>query len=158
MYALARSAPDLAALADAVDVSRGAVVPLAVDYTDVAALRAALAGSLGDQSADAALIYAPGAGEQSLDALRRAASGPVVELVTSAAAQPTPGAEREPFDVAALTPPVRSPVQWWPVVLGWRADRTWHSPAQISAAALQALQARRDVVLGSVRPWADRPQ
>lgn len=141
--ALARSGADLAALAEQCD---GAVQPVAVDYADVERLRSALPGQF-----DAALVYAPQASAAVSALLRSAVSGPLIELVTSAAAEP---AADEPFDFAALAGDARDR---WTVLLGWRADRTWHSPAEISAAALRALDERRNVVLGLVRPWSDRP-
>lgn len=171
VYALARSAAELAVLAHASDASSVAVVPVAVDYTDVTALRAALQAALGAAlpdsvgGIDAALIYAPAAGAETLAVLRRAVAGQTVELLTSAAAEPAHAvdperrvaADAEPFDLAALAQPVPSPGEWWRLVLGWRPDRTWHSPAEISGAALRALQEQRNAVLGRVRPWSDRP-
>ncbi len=131
------------------------MLPVAVDYTDVDALRAALPGPF-----DAALVYAPFAGQATLRVVRVAVVGPVVQLVTSAVAEPTHG--DEPFDVAELPPPLRpsvaSPGEWWRVVLGWRPDRRWHSPEEISGAGLQSVVQRRDLLLGAVRPWSDRPR
>ncbi|MFJ4702027.1 hypothetical protein ACIP5N_28100 [Streptomyces sp. NPDC088768] len=48
------------------------------------------------------------------------------------------------------------------LVLGWHATpgaSRWHTPAEISAAALALLDApaRTDAVLGEVRPWSARP-
>lgn len=144
MAALARSSADLAGLAEQCD---GVVQPVAVDYADVERLRSALTGPF-----DAALIYAPQASAAVSALLRAAVSGPLIELVTSAAAEPN--TDDEPFDPAAQPSEAG---QRWTVLLGWRADRTWHAPAEVSAAALRALDERRNVVLGLVRPWSDRP-
>ncbi|RKS72490.1 hypothetical protein CLV35_2734 [Motilibacter peucedani] len=139
VVAVARTGDELERLADE---RRGSIAPLAADRTRTKELRARLtsAGTL-----DAALVYAPGAPAALLAVLRRAVSGPVVQLLTSAAAAPDglmPAAPAQP---------------WHQVVLGWR-DGRWHTPEEVSAAALTALAEERDVVLGAVRPWAERPQ
>ena len=160
--AVARTAEDLAALAVAFP---GSVRPMAVDYTDVAALRAALdetpgggptAGEFGRQLFDDALVYAPGADDAAWEVLRARVAGRIVQLLPSAAAAPRAD---EAFDFAALDPPPAGPPgsSWRRVLLGWRPDRTWHSPAEISAAAVHSLSAAGDVVLGAVRPWSERP-
>ena len=140
IVAMARTPEDLHRLAAE---RPGGIVALQGDHRRLKVLRTLLktAGRV-----DAALVYAPVAGPRTLALLRSAVGGPVVQLVTSAAAAPD-----------AVLPPV--PAQpWYQVILGWRADGTWHSPAEVSDAALTALAEERDLVLGAVRPWADRPR
>ena len=118
------------------------VTALETDWTDPAAVRDALAG----RSFDAALLYCPTAAADSVAAMVGATTGRVVRLLTSAVAAP-------PFDLADL-PPDRA-VR---LVLGWAPGPRWHTPEEVSRAALDVLRDGADTVLGAIRPWADRPR
>jgi hypothetical protein len=122
-------------------VDLDAVTPIAVDWADVGAVRAALAPFTFDQ----ALLYCPTAPVRAVAAMRAAVTGRVVHLLTSAAVTPPSTIEDLPDDGSVH------------VVLGWTADRRWHTPDELSAAALDALRTGADAVLGKVRPWSDRP-
>ena len=77
----------------------------------------------------------------------------MVCLLTSAAARPV---RDEPFDLAS----VEVPEGCRRLVLGWAEDEgaaRWHSPEEISAAALDVLFTGHGRVLGVVRPWDRRP-
>ena len=143
VVALARTQSDLdqlrASHPDAIDT-------VAVDYTDSKDLADMLAGPY-----LAGLIYAPHADERTWAVLRRHVHGPVVEIVTSAAAAPADG---EPFELAMVASPEP---QRHRLLLGWRPDGAWHSPGEVSSAAVDVLVSRRDAQLGSVRPWSARP-
>ncbi len=144
---VARTAEDLRLLHRE---AAGGVIQVAVDYRchDLLQTRLAEAGA----PFAAGICYAPQADNESLTVLRTAVSGPVVELLTSGSAAGSPDA---PFDFATLPPPPEPP--WRRLLLGWTAVGDWHSPAAISAAALSALDTGDDAVLGTVRPWGERP-
>lgn len=145
VVAVARSRRDLVEAKSQVGPSFDS---LAVDYLDLAALAA-----LADFGAfDAALIYAPGATTAAMQLFRNVVKGPIVEILGSQAAGEHPDA---PFSLDQI--PVRYPDRWNALVLGWTADYRWHSPEQISQAALNALRMRANGQLGLLRPWADRP-
>lgn len=122
---------------------------LAVDYMNVAALTAVI--DLGPF--DAALIYAPGANAAASRILRTAVTGRVVEVLGSQAASGHPDA---PFLMEQID--ARYPDRWNSLILGWTIAKKWHSPEEISEAALSTLQLGRDRQLGMLRPWADRPK
>jgi hypothetical protein len=90
---------------------------------------------------DAGIVYLPAVTPESLAALADAVAGPVVRVATSSGADP------------ALGDVVTAP---WTLQLGWHEGR-WHTPAEVSDAALEVLADGRGRVLGSVRPWEDRP-
>lgn len=138
-------APAAAALAAAgasvIAVSRrGADGSVAVDASDAAALRDALDG----RSWDDALAYGPAVSRESLAFVRAGTPGRCVLVRTSAAADPALG---------ILVVP-RNTLQ-----LGWTAGGTprWHTPAEVSDAALGVLADGAPRTLGTVRPWSDRP-
>jgi hypothetical protein len=137
VVAVARSAGDLHQLA--VEV-RG-VVPLAQDCLDPDALGGAL--SVMGLEVRAGIAYCPAADRAVLRGLAAVVGGPLVHLLPSAWA--APGGRR---------PRVRGPV----LQLGWTGDPPrWHTPDEVSAAALAVLASGDDAVLGRVRPWTDRP-
>jgi nucleoside-diphosphate-sugar epimerase len=146
VVAVARDADDLAGLAA---TSPGRITACPADWSDPPAFAAALFG----RRFDHALAYCPDAPQASLSTLRDCVDGPSVRVVTSAAARPAVSGT-EPFDPSRL-PPVPPP--WHRLVLGWTPERRWHTPAEVSAAALDTLRAEQDRILGTVRPWSDRP-
>lgn len=116
---------------------------LTVDARDADALAGSLEGSRWDDG----IVYAPAVGDSSLAYLRDATPGRVVVVFTSGHADPARGS----LVVARDT-----------VQLGWRAqagpgEDVWHSPEEVSAAALQVLADGEPRTVGVVRPWSDRP-
>lgn len=115
------------------------VEPVHVDATDADALACALIGRW-----DAVVAYQPATSDASLEVLR--ARAPRLVLVrTSAAAHPSLGDVRIAPDT---------------LLLGWIADDAgsrWHDARAVSAAALEVLDDGAGSVLGTVRPWGDRP-
>lgn len=151
---LAPAAAQLAAAdggAPVTGIGRGRPMPsgveaIAVDARDAEALRRAL----GARRWGCAVVYAPAVTDASLPVLRAAVDGPVVLVRTSAEATPPP---EEPEAPAPEPGP-------WTLQLGWATGAggaRWHSPEEISEAALAVLRDGAGRTLGAVRPWADRP-
>lgn len=115
----------------------------------------AMAGALVGRHFDGALIYAPGAPLASLAAAVAAVDGPSVLLLTTAWAAPGAPAPRDRLARAGVADAVL-------VRLGWASadgeGTRWHSPAEISRAAVDALTERADTTLGHLRPWSDLPR
>lgn len=113
-----------------------------------------------------ALVYAPSGTPEALEALTRdlVVSGPVVLVLTSGWAAPEASAERAgPWTPDSLPASSRPAPGCRRLVLGWHRDAggvRWHTPQEISAAALDLLgaPAEQDSVLGTVRPWEERPR
>lgn len=126
---------------DVIRISRsGRAGSIGVDASDAQALSEALA----DRSWDDALVYRPAVSDASLAFVRAATPGRCVQVRTSAAADPALGILVIPRDTLQL---------------GWTGDpeRRWHTPAEVSCAALEVLADGRPRTLGAVRPWNDRP-
>ncbi|MFE2374697.1 hypothetical protein [Streptomyces sp. NPDC059398] len=118
-----------------------------------------------------ALVYSPALPPgAAASCLRGLLGGPCVLLLPSRWADPAEaavwghgGAAGQGSWTPALLPPEARPAEWVrPLVLGWRAEEggtRWHTPEEISAAALELLDAPAPAaaVLGRVRPWAGRP-
>jgi hypothetical protein len=120
---------------------RGGDDSIAVDATDTAALAAAL----GHETWSHAVVYEPAVSEESLAFVQGTTPGRCVRVRTSARADPDLG----PLVVAADT-----------LQLGWHKGTTssrWHTPREISEAAMRVLADGEPVTLGTVRPWSDRP-
>ncbi len=125
------------------------------DWTDEAALARALSAH---PPPDAALLYLPELASDAGAAVRSAAAG--VELLPSAYAGPAD-------DGAALRRWRQAHPGLRPLVLGWHAptarenEARWHTPREISTAAVSALdgpdQASSAPTLGAVRPWTQHP-
>ncbi|MGE6737182.1 hypothetical protein, partial [Streptomyces sp. NPDC059900] len=139
------------------------VTPLAADVTAdgfCADLRAAAAHA----PLTGAVVYAPAVPPGTVARLvRPVVAGPLVLLVTSEWAAPgRPGTDAGPWTPNALPAEARSGAAGRLLVLGWHGEgRTarWHTPQEISAAALALLDAPagRDTALGALRPWSARP-
>lgn len=115
---------------------------LHVDAHDLPALDTAL----GAARWTAALVYEPAVTAQTLPRVAAAVDGRVVLVRTSAAADPAHGAE-----------PVVAPDM---LLLGWVDDggtTRWHTPQEVSDAALEVLADGAPRILGTVRPWERRP-
>lgn len=144
---LAPAAAALAARGDEVTgVARSAAgMP---DGVQALTVDARAADAFGTGRWQAALVYAPAVSDGSLEALRRVVDGRVVVVRVSAAADPARGE-------FALEPEV--------LQLGWAVDEgapsstRWHTPDEVSRAALAVLADGRGRVLGAVRPWPSRP-
>ena len=137
-------------LAGLVSAARAPVETLAVDYSDGDAVTKTLSAH---GPFDAALLYCPTACADVVTAFADAVKGPVVCLLTSAAAQPVHDA---PFELAS----VDVPQGCRRLLLGWAEDdgvTRWHTPEEISAAALDVLFTGHERLLGVVRPWDRRP-
>lgn len=113
------------------------VVPLAVDAREAAAFDGA--------AWDAGIVYLPAVTEPSLAALASAVAGRLVRVEVSAAADPVHGEPHPQPDV---------------LLLGWADDdgaSRWHTPAEVSSAAVAVLDDGAGRILGAVRPWDARP-
>jgi NAD(P)-dependent dehydrogenase (short-subunit alcohol dehydrogenase family) len=144
VHALARGAAALA--------SHRNVVPVVADFKHPESVRRALDRL---KRMDAAVLYLPGAGDEITRLIAAAVDGPVVELFTSRWGEPSNG-EDAPSIAAVDLPSVGVAL-----LLGWTYDPDggvrWHTAAEISKAALEALDTRRPAQLGTLRPWRDRP-
>lgn len=125
------------------------VIMVAADTTTVAgARRTARAGPFSQ-----AVVYGPAVSGPSLAELLRQVTGPGVLILTSGAADPAVAR-----DVARIPDQRRPRPGDGVLLLGWTAQTGWHTPEEVSAAALSALRDGGDHVLGTVRPWRDRPR
>lgn len=125
-----------------VGVSRyGADESIAVDARDVGSLRAALDGRTWSE----ALVYRPAVSEESLAFLQSTTPGRCVVILTSEVADPLFGEVHVGNDI---------------LLAGWTvSDRArWHTAAEVSDAALQVLEDGTPRILGTVRPWRNRPR
>ena len=82
--------------------------------------------------------------DESFESIRAATAGRCVLVRPSAAADPHTGAGIVPADTLQL---------------GWTEDapHRWHTPDEVSIAALAVLADGEPRTLGTVRPWSDRP-
>ena len=128
------------------------ITPVPVDVFDEAGLRSALALAVLRAGVDDALLYLPGGDDLVENAaavsLSTMVRGTTVRLLTSRWTPPAPGGLAD-----GRWPLVPGRVH---VLLGRRSEAPglhWHSPEQISAAALEGLRSGEDAVLGRpVRP------
>ncbi|MGW2339536.1 hypothetical protein [Streptomyces sp. NPDC001661] len=158
--AVARSAADLAVLAAE---HPGHVSPLAADAT-ARDFGPVLRGASESAPLTGAVVYAPALPPGMLtEIVGSVVGGPVVVLVTSEWAAPgDSGTETGVWKPNDLPLAARSGTAGRLLVLGWSGQGNgvrWHTPREISAAALALLEAPadRDAVLGAVRPWSARP-
>lgn len=104
---------------------------------------------------DAAVLYGPAVPARHRAVLLEQVHGRAVIVVTSEAADPS-RASGPPAALAASRDREGDAV----VLLGWSAEPRgprWHTPREVSAAAIEALDTGDDVVVGQVRPWEQRP-
>lgn len=100
-----------------------------------------------------ALAYQPFAPAQSWRLLADRTAGLLVALLVSAHA-----AEDGP--AAPLAAGRQGGATVVHVLLGWHRDADgvrWHTPQEVSAATIRAVDERAGRVLGAVRPWEERP-
>lgn len=124
-----------------IGVSRhGAAGTIGVDATDAGALADALEGATWDD----AILYGPAVSKESLAFVRVATPERFVLVRPSAAADPAHGILTVPRDTLQL---------------GWSvaAPHRWHTPDEVSSAALEVLADGESRTLGTVRPWSERP-
>ncbi len=157
VVAVARSRPDLARLAAALGPR---LLPVALDVGDAEAVDRAPTATVLRDGVDDALVYDSfdddAAGNAALDRLAPLVTGTIVRILTSRwfpAGAAIGGSAPDSGPLPACTAAGR-----WPrrprrvhLLLGVEQigpDAGWHSPEQISAAAMAALDARRDAVLG----------
>ncbi|WP_306317006.1 MULTISPECIES: hypothetical protein [unclassified Streptomyces] len=169
--AVARSTADLRELADE---HPGRVSALAADVT-APDFRSVLRGTAERAPLTGAVVYAPALPPGTLaELVGSVVVGPVVVLATSEWAAPSPsgadegaGADTDVWTPNDLPAGARSGAVSRLLVLGWheggpapRRQTRWHTPHEISAAALDLLgaPADRDMTLGAVRPWTSRPR
>ncbi|MDQ0727048.1 hypothetical protein [Microbacterium sp. W4I20] len=117
------------------------VVGMHVDARDLLALDAAL----GTTRWRIALVYEPAITPSTFRRIEAAIDGRTVLVRTSAAADPARGEPSPAPDT---------------LLLGWHDDGEnvrWHTPTEVSDAALQVLDDGQGRVLGVVRPWERRP-
>ena len=146
MVAVARN---MARLDDVAGEAPGRIVPVPVDVFDPAALGVALAGPALDGGVDDALLYLPGdddaAENDAAGTLSTVVRGTTVRLLTSRWTPAFPGGLEDgrwpsgPGRVHLLLGHTDQP----PGTPGY-----WHSPEQISAAALEGLRSGTDAMLG----------
>jgi hypothetical protein len=157
---LSRSREHLRSLAAEVSLHRtpGTMIALQGDFTHEVEFAELLTAKTADRGPFAAgVIYAPDAPATALDAMARAVTGRLVVILTSRYGAPDRPAGRQGYPA----PFVRDDLQVNFLLLGWHGaagSARWHSPAEISAAALEALIHGHDATLGSTHPWEDRPQ
>lgn len=112
---------------------------------------------------DRALLYCPAADPEVEQLLVAAVRQRVVRLVTSSAADPAGDATTRMWTAGDDREVV--------LLLGWTDAETghsgsakgtvrtrWHTPQEISAAAITVLDGAPGRTLGRVRPWSERPQ
>jgi NAD(P)-dependent dehydrogenase (short-subunit alcohol dehydrogenase family) len=156
VIAVGRDVDRLAELSAAAEAQPGQLREVRTDATDpgfVDEIGAVLSEL--DRTLVSAVVYAPAISAESADEIMRRWNPRLVEILTSRWAEPTV-LDRE-WTVADLP---RAPDLRHRLVLGWQRVQSrsaWHTPEQISAAALAALDLPGDRILGRVHPWSDRP-
>ena len=154
--ATARTQASLDSLGRAAEGCPGEAYGIAGDYDRPGALALALASAVAARGAfDLALVYAPGHAPLARAALAEHPPAIMVDILTSGHGAPGVG-EGDRRRAA------RGPERSVRLLLGWVADpcsTRWHTPEEVSAAALSASRAPdgSELVLGALRPWRDRP-
>jgi hypothetical protein len=155
--ATARTHASLDSLVRAAAGCPGEVYGIAGDYDRPGALALALASAVAARGAfDLALVYTPGPAPLARAALAAHAPAVIVDILTSGHGAPGVGeSDRRRTAAGGRERSVR-------LLLGWVADAhvtRWHTPEEVSAAALSASHAAdgSELVLGVLRPWRDRP-
>jgi hypothetical protein len=125
----------------------------AVDATDTTMLMAALDAAVAERGEfTMALVYAPFAPAASLAAIAQRVPGVLVHVLTSRWAAP----DANPEERDAWAPD--GPGVTKRLLLGWAPGPRWHTPEEVSAAALAAAHgAEAERTLGATRPWGERP-
>ena len=132
VVAVGRDRAELAVLAAACGPG---VHPVPVDARVPADLAVALHGA----KIDGALVYDPAVSRASCPVLSRLVDGPIVHLLTSAVAAPAAGSNAPCHLDDAAIDPAASAAPFVRLVLGWTEQRRWHTPTEVSAAAIAML-------------------
>jgi hypothetical protein len=155
--ATARTQASLDSLGRAAEGCPGEAYGIAGDYARPGALALALASAVAARGAfDLALVYVPGHAPLARAALAEHPPAIMVDILTSGHGAPGVGeGDRRRAAARGRERSVR-------LLLGWVADpcgTRWHTPEEVSAAALSASRAPdgSELVLGALRPWHDRP-
>lgn len=149
---------------DSVRTSRESAEFVHVDARDAGELAAALAAHAWDD----AIVYAPAVSEASLGFVRSVTPGRCVLVRVSRSADPARGnliiprdtlqlGWRPSGDPAASTRAERQGSAQPAAPAETAAADRWHTPDEVSAAALEVLRDGEPRVLGVVRPWSDKP-
>lgn len=157
VLALARPSSRLTELA----ASRRGIEAVPADLSDRTELPRILERYLPD-GVDLALLYSPAGDAEVGQLLAAVVRRRVVRLVTSSAADPAGGAapreaaddDRQAVLLLGWTDAATGPISSKRSLGGTR----WHTPQEISAAALAVLDGAPAGTLGRVRPWSERPQ
>jgi hypothetical protein len=165
VLAVARTARDLDRLQEESTPRSGELATLAADATAVGFVE-----QLSGYSLTGGLVYAPAMSPEATQWLVARLGRRLVEVVTSSYADPASRSYGERWDADRLRPAGHTRV-----VLGWALGEApvagdgevatnpttplsrWHSAAEVSAAAVEALATESDRVLGVVAPWETRP-
>jgi hypothetical protein len=129
----------------------------AVDAADAPALGVALDDAISARGPfGLALVYAPFAPASSMAAIAERISSHLIYVLTTE--WEAPGADRAERDAWA---PHGAGGLTQRVTLGWTQGSEgprWHTPEEVSQAALDAIErSTREITLGTLRPWSDRP-
>ncbi|PDQ35989.1 MAG: hypothetical protein B5766_02255 [Candidatus Lumbricidophila eiseniae] len=145
---LAPAAAKLVRTGDTVTgVSLRRPVPTGVEHVLVDARSvSAFSSAINERCWNRAVVYAPAVSSGVLKRLDSAVEGVIVLVRTTAAVTDTVG--------RLELPPGTLQLGWTDAPDG---KTRWHTPEEISQAALEVLNNGRATVLGRITPWADRP-
>ena len=157
LTATALTHASIESLARAAGGLRGDVRGIAGDYEHPGALRRGLAGAVAEQGPfDLAIVYTAGRAPCARRVIAEQRPASVIDVLTSGHAAPGLGPDhRRLHALQGRDHSVR-------LLLGWAiagVEVRWHTADEISAAALAARAAAdaSELVLGTLRPWGDRP-
>ncbi len=132
----------------------GTAHPVVADVTDAAAFARALDRAVEERGPiSLALAYQPFAPDEAWHVLAARVEGLLVALLVSAYA-----AKDAPAPPLAEGRHGRADVRH--LLLGWHRDAggvRWHTPREVSAAAVGVADRGESAVLGVIRPWSERP-
>ncbi len=135
----------------------GKIVGIRADYFDIPAFEAAIREVAGRYGLfKDCMFYFADAPQVALDAAAVGVRGQFIVVLTSRFAGPDRPNGRPGYPVPRDVEPHR--VSY--LVLGWHAGPTsnrWHTPWEVSDAAVRVLDEGRDAVLGVLQPWDQRP-
>jgi hypothetical protein len=159
VMAVSRSSDRLAVLAnESPNGASSRVMGIVADYANVPEFTRALQDTVALAGPfDACMFYGPDAPQAALAAAYRVVTGPFVLLLTSSFATPDRRQDRSTYPKPAGSDAHRLHY----LLLGWhRGEHStrWHTPAEVSVAALHVLDRREDNILGAIRPWVQRPR
>lgn len=158
MTVTARTQPSIDSLTESAGSNAELLHGIAGDYGLPGGLERALVESIAARGAfDLALVYTPGGATVARAALAAHPPEVMVDLLTSS--HGAPGTDDGDRERVALRGRIRS-VR---LLLGWSDEGVatrWHTPDEISEAALESLEAAdgSELTLGALRPWRDRPR